>query len=103
MEEKLKKQSINRLDIPDRAIKTLENNGITMLGNLIDNSKSDLKKMGLEQFEINKINIELQLIGSNLKGSLWGKKINRNSKLSLRLELRLVGQMVKIDKSTIWW
>ena len=44
MEEKLKKQSINRLDIPDRAIKTLENNGITMLGNLIDNSKSDLKK-----------------------------------------------------------
>lgn len=70
MEEKLKKQSINRLDISDRAIKTLENNGITMLGNLIDNSKSDLKKMGLEQFEINKINIELQLIGSNLKGSL---------------------------------
>ena len=85
MEEKLKKQSINRLDIPDRAIKTLENNGITMLGNLIDNSKSDLKKWGLEQFEINKINIELQLIGSNLKGSLWGKKINRNSKLSFRL------------------
>ena len=74
MEEKLKKQSINRLDIPDRAIteaiKILENNGITMLGNLIDNSKSDLKKWGLEQFEINKINIELQLIGSNLKGSL---------------------------------
>lgn len=67
MEEKLKKQSINRLDIPDRAIKILENNGITMLGNLIDNSKSDLKKWGLEQFEIN---IELQLIGSNLKGSL---------------------------------
>ena len=26
MEEKLKKQSINRLDIPDRAIKILENN-----------------------------------------------------------------------------
>lgn len=71
MEEKLKKQSINRLDIPDRAIKILENNGITMLGNLIDNSKSDLKKWGLEQFEIN---IELQLIGSNLKGSLWGKR-----------------------------
>ena len=70
MEEKLKKLSINRLDIPDRAIKILENNGITMLGNLIDNSKSDLKKWGLEQFEINKINIELQLIGSNLKGSL---------------------------------
>ena len=70
MEEILKKQSINRLDIPDRAIKILENNGITMLGNLIDNSKSDLKKWGLEQFEINKINIELQLIGSNLKGSL---------------------------------
>lgn len=70
MEEKLKKQSINRLDISDRAIKTLENNGITKLGNLIDNSKSDLKKLGLEQFEINKINIELQLIGSNLKGSL---------------------------------
>lgn len=81
MEEKFKKQSINRLDIPDRAIKILENNGITMLGNLIDNSKSDLKKWGLEQFEINKINIELQLIGSNLKGSLWWKKINRNSKL----------------------
>lgn len=86
MEEKLKKQSINRLDIPDRAIKILENNGITMLGNLIDNSKSDLKKMGLEQFEINKINIELQLIGSNLKGSLWVEKINRNSNLSLKID-----------------
>ena len=67
MEEKLKKQSINRLDIPDRAIKILENNGITMLGNLIDNSKSDLKKWGLEQFEINKINIELQLITAKLQ------------------------------------
>lgn len=86
MEEKLKKQSINRLDIPDRAIKILENNGITMLGNLIDNSKSDLKKWGLEQFEINKINIELQLIGSNLKGSLWVEKINRNSNLSLKID-----------------
>lgn len=70
MLEKLKTQSINRLDVPDRTIKILEENGITMLGNLVDNSKSDLKKIGLEQVEINKINIELQLIGASLKGSL---------------------------------
>lgn len=102
MEEKLKKQSINRLDIPDRAIKILENNGITMLGNLIDNSKSDLKKWGLEQFEINKINIELQLIGSNLKGSLWGKKINRNSNLLLSLEERIyVWKRKNVSRKTI--
>ena len=102
MEEKLKKQSINRLDIPDRAIKTLENNGITMLGNLIDNSKSDLKKWGLEQFEINNINIELQLIGSNLKGSLWGKKINRNSNLLLSLEERIyVWKRKNVSRKTI--
>ena len=102
MEEKLKKQSINRLDIPDRAIKILENNGITMLGNLIDNSKSDLKKWGLEQFEINNINIELQLIGSNLKGSLWGKKINRNSNLLLSLEERIyVWKRKNVSRKTI--
>lgn len=70
MLEKLKTQSINRLDVPDKTIKILEENGITMLGNLADNSKSDLKKIGLEQVEINKINIELQLIGASLKGSL---------------------------------
>ena len=34
---------------------------------LSNNSKSDLRKLGFENFEINKIDIELQLLGLGLK------------------------------------
>lgn len=70
MEEKISKQSIDRLDIGDNAINILKENNIKTIGQLCKKSKSDLKKLYIEQFEVNKIDIELQLLGLNLKNSL---------------------------------
>lgn len=70
MEEKLKKQSINRLDISDSILEKLLNNKIDTLGKLCKQRKTDLKEIGIEQYEAKSIDIELQLIGLNLKGSL---------------------------------
>ena len=50
MEEKYKKQKLHRLDINDHVIETLENNEINTIGKVCIKSKTDLKKIGLEQF-----------------------------------------------------
>lgn len=70
MEEKLKKQSIDRLDIADSIIEKLKSNKIDTLGKLCKQSKADLKEIGIEQFEAKSIDIELQLMGLSLNGSL---------------------------------
>ena len=70
MEEKLKKQSINRLDISDSILEKLKNNKIDTLEKLCKQSRTDLKKIGIEQYEAKSIDIELQLIGLGLNGSL---------------------------------
>ena len=70
MEEKLKKQSIDRLDIADSIIEKLKNNKIDTLGKLCKQSKADLKEIGIEQFEAKSIDIELQLMGLSLNGTL---------------------------------
>lgn len=70
MEEKIKNQSINRLDISDHVIVLLKNAKIDTLGKLCSKSKKDLKEIGIEQFEIKNISIELQLMGLSLKGEL---------------------------------
>ena len=54
MEEKISKQNIDRLNISDNSIKILKNN----------------KKLDILQFDIKKIETELQLLGLNLKNSL---------------------------------
>lgn len=68
MENKYIKQNIERLDIPMSEIDILDQNNITRLGNLCDYTKTDLKSFNLNQNNINKIQIELQLLGLNLKG-----------------------------------
>lgn len=70
MEEKLKKQSIDRLDIADSIIEKLKSNKIDTLGKLCKQSKADLKEIGIEQFEAKSIDIELQLMGLSLNGTL---------------------------------
>ncbi len=70
MEDKLIKQSIDRLDIGDIAIKTLKDNKIITIGQLCKKSKSDLRKLEIVQFDIKKIETELQLLGLNLKNNL---------------------------------
>ena len=53
-----------------RALDTLKENEITTLGELSKYKKSHLKDMGLLQNEINKIEVELELLVLTLKGSL---------------------------------
>ncbi len=69
MEEKYNKQSINRFDfITEEKINTLKQNDVKTLGELANKTRTNLKEYGFENFEINKIDIELQLLGLNLKG-----------------------------------
>ena len=70
MEEKISNQSISRLDISEHIIEILINSNIDTIGKLCKKSKTDLKKIGLLQNEANKIEIELELLGLNLKNSL---------------------------------
>lgn len=68
--EKYKKQSIGRLDIKCEIIDKLENGNIDTLGKLSQMSKSSLKEYDLSQKEIEKLEIEMQLLGLGLKNSL---------------------------------
>lgn len=70
MREKILKQSINRLNINDNTILILKENKINLISELCKRSKTDFKKIGLQQDEINKIQIELQLLGLNIRGGL---------------------------------
>ena len=63
-------QFVDRLDVNQKAIDKLKENEITTLGTLSNYKKSQLKDMGLLQNEINKIEVELELLGLSLKGSL---------------------------------
>lgn len=70
MENKYENQNVDGLDISCRIIDILKDNKIKKLSQLAKKSKSDLRELGLENQEINKIDIELQLLGLSLKGSL---------------------------------
>lgn len=63
-------QFVDRLDINQNAIDRLKENQINTLGKLGNYKKSQLKDMGLLQNDVNKIAIELELLGLGLKGSL---------------------------------
>lgn len=67
MENKLINQNIERLDIKDNIINILKDNNITKIGQLCKKSRSDLKNIGLEKFEIDKVSIELELNGLLLR------------------------------------
>jgi DNA-directed RNA polymerase alpha subunit len=69
MDEKINNQSIERLDITCAAIKKLKDNKINKIGQLCKKSRTDLKELSFESYEINKIDIELQLLGLNLRNS----------------------------------
>ena len=71
MEEKLSKQNIYLLtNIDDKTLNILKENNIKTIGQLCNNTKSDLKNIGLLHKEIDKIEIELQLEGLNLRNGL---------------------------------
>lgn len=70
MKDKISKQSIDRLEIDVRIIEFLKENGILTIKDLTNKTKTDLKNLTLSLQEINKIQVELQLLGYNLKGGL---------------------------------
>lgn len=70
MEAKYEKQSIDRFTfISEKMLNILKNNKIDTLGKLSKKTRANLKNLGFENFEINKIDIELQLLGLGLKNS----------------------------------
>lgn len=70
METKYEKQSIDRFTfISEEMLNILKDNKIKTLGQLSKKTKANLKDLGFQSFEINKINIELQLLGLGLKNS----------------------------------
>lgn len=69
-ENKYFSQFVDRLDVNQNALETLKENKISTLGQLGSYKKSQLKEMGLVPNDINKIEVELELLGLTLKGSL---------------------------------
>ena len=68
MEEKCTKQSIDRfLFIKENMLNILKSNNVKTLGQLSNKTRTDLRNYGFEHYEINKIDIELQLLGLGLK------------------------------------
>lgn len=65
-----KNQSINELNLEASILKILEKNNISKLSKLCEKSKTELKKFDLTQRQIDSIEIQVQLMGLNLKGSL---------------------------------
>ncbi len=69
MSNKYLTQNIDRLDIPTKAIDLLKENGIEKIEQLCDKTKTYLKKLGLNSVEIDKLVIELQLLGLNINSN----------------------------------
>lgn len=68
METKYEKQFVDRFTfIKEEKLTQMKNNNIKTLGQLSNHTRTDLKNLGFESFEINKIDIELQLLGLGLK------------------------------------
>lgn len=70
MNTNYKEQKVESLNISNSTVGILKENKLTKIGQLCKRTRTDLKKIGLSNNEINKIDIELQLIGVNLKGAL---------------------------------
>ncbi len=69
MREKLLNESIDRLNISCKSIEILKNNKILIIKDVCKRNKTFLKEIGLENSEISKLEIELQLIGFDLKNN----------------------------------
>lgn len=65
--EKILSENIERLDISCDTIKKLQEHEIKKLEHLCKQTKTKLKELGLATKEIDKIEVELQLLGLNLK------------------------------------
>lgn len=69
MDDKIKQQNIQRLNISDNTINILNQNKISNIGQLCRKSGEDLKSFAIESNEIEKIEMELQLLGLIIRNS----------------------------------
>jgi len=61
-------QNIERFTfLSDEKLNLLKDNKIKTLGQLSQNTRSNLRELGFENFEIKKIDVELQLLGMGLR------------------------------------
>ncbi len=65
--DKLNQKLVSELDISETILNILNSNKIKTIGQLCKKRKTDLRNIGLENQQINKIDIELQLIGYSLR------------------------------------
>ena len=69
MSNKYITQSVDRfIFIKEDMLNVLKQDNVNTLGQLSDKTRTDLKNYGFLSNEINKIDIELQLLGLGLKG-----------------------------------
>ena len=66
MKNKYLSQNIDIIDIQKEIKQLLKNNGVITIEDLCSKTKTDLKKMRLSFSEINRIQVEVQLLGLNL-------------------------------------
>ena len=66
--QKHETQNVERFTLlSDEKLNLLKYNRIKTLGQLSNNTRSNLKELGFENFEIKKIDVELQLLGMGLR------------------------------------
>lgn len=66
MKNKYLSQNIDIIDIQKEIKELLKENGVITIEDLCSKTKTDLKKMRLSFSEINRIQVEVQLLGLNL-------------------------------------
>lgn len=60
---------ISDLKLQDNIITTLRRNKINSLKQLCSKTRSELRKLNLKQFEVKQIEIQVQLLGLDLKNT----------------------------------
>lgn len=71
MKNKYLNQNIDIIDIQKEIKQLLKDNGVITIEDLCSKTKTDLKKMRLSFSEINRIQVEVQLLGLNLLKCEW--------------------------------
>lgn len=69
MKEKILNENIDRLNISCKLIELLKQNKITKINQLCTKTKTNLRSIKLTNTEISQIEIELQLLGLDLKNN----------------------------------
>lgn len=69
MKDKILNENVDRLNISCKLISLLKQNKITKLSQLCNKTKTNLRDIKLTNQEISQVEIELQLLGLDLKNS----------------------------------